>query len=110
MEADCRATLSSQTASAFWSVLVAPLYPIMSDILRFINVRRSFFVALFISDWLAFFIQDMGTVKGITKDLWGMVRALLSFFTRGRLIYKCFVVPNTRVMVVQRPNHSILGA
>ncbi|KAI0933574.1 hypothetical protein AcW1_005371 [Taiwanofungus camphoratus] len=79
-----------ETASAFWSVLVAPLYPIMSDILRFIN--------------------DMGTVKGITKDLWGMVRALLSFFTRGRLIYKCFVVPNTRVMVVQRPNHSILGA
>ncbi|KAI0927981.1 hypothetical protein AcW1_005371 [Taiwanofungus camphoratus] len=41
-----------ETASAFWSVLVAPLYPIMSDILRFIN--------------------DMGTVKGITKDLWGM--------------------------------------
>lgn len=28
-----------QTASAFWSVLVAPKYPLMKDVLEFINVR-----------------------------------------------------------------------
>ncbi|KAI9056943.1 DUF298-domain-containing protein [Trametes sanguinea] len=41
-----------ETASAFWSVLVAPKYPIMNDILKF--------------------IADKGTLKGVNKDLWNM--------------------------------------
>ncbi|OBZ75667.1 DCN1-like protein 4 [Grifola frondosa] len=42
-----------ETASAFWSVLVAPRYPIMSDILAFIN--------------------ETGKYKGVNKDLWSMM-------------------------------------
>ncbi|CDO68877.1 hypothetical protein BN946_scf185000.g20 [Trametes cinnabarina] len=41
-----------ETACAFWSVLVAPKYPIMNDILKF--------------------IADKGTYKGVNKDLWNM--------------------------------------
>jgi len=44
--------IDMETASAFWSVLVVPRYPIMSDILEFIN--------------------EKGTYKGVNKDLWGM--------------------------------------
>ncbi|KAH9857614.1 DUF298-domain-containing protein, partial [Lenzites betulinus] len=40
------------TASAFWTVLVAPKYPIMHDILKF--------------------IAEKGTYKGVNKDLWHM--------------------------------------
>ncbi|KAM5542606.1 hypothetical protein V8D89_003567 [Ganoderma adspersum] len=45
--------IDMDTASAFWSVLVAPKYPIMNDILEFIN--------------------EKGTYKGVNKDLWNMV-------------------------------------
>ncbi|PIL30541.1 hypothetical protein GSI_07241 [Ganoderma sinense ZZ0214-1] len=45
--------IDMDTASAFWSVLVAPKYPIMNDILAFIN--------------------EKGTYKGVNKDLWNMV-------------------------------------
>ncbi|KAI1784046.1 Cullin binding-domain-containing protein [Ganoderma leucocontextum] len=45
--------IDMDTASAFWSVLVAPKYPIMKDILEFIN--------------------EKGTYKGVNKDLWNMV-------------------------------------
>ncbi|KAI0329867.1 DUF298-domain-containing protein [Cubamyces sp. BRFM 1775] len=44
--------IDMDTASAFWSVLVAPKYPIMNDILKF--------------------IADKGTYKGVNKDLWNM--------------------------------------
>ncbi|RPD59194.1 DUF298-domain-containing protein [Lentinus tigrinus ALCF2SS1-7] len=45
--------IDMDTASAFWSVLVAPKYPIMKDILEFIN--------------------EKGSYKGVTKDLWSMM-------------------------------------
>ncbi|TFK80122.1 DUF298-domain-containing protein [Polyporus arcularius HHB13444] len=45
--------IDMDTASAFWSVLVAPKHPIMKDILEFIN--------------------EKGTYKGVTKDLWSMM-------------------------------------
>ncbi|EPQ58564.1 DUF298-domain-containing protein [Gloeophyllum trabeum ATCC 11539] len=41
-----------EMAVPFWSVLVVPKYPIMSDILEFIN--------------------EKGTFKGVNKDLWQM--------------------------------------
>ncbi|KAH9934960.1 Cullin binding-domain-containing protein [Fomitopsis serialis] len=44
--------IDMDTASAFWSVLLVPKHPLMSDILRFINER--------------------GTYKGVNKDLWSM--------------------------------------
>ncbi|KZT70207.1 DUF298-domain-containing protein [Daedalea quercina L-15889] len=44
--------IDMETASAFWSVLVVPKYPLMSDILQFIN--------------------EKGTYKGVNKDLWTM--------------------------------------
>ncbi|KAI8999043.1 DUF298-domain-containing protein [Trametes punicea] len=44
--------IDMDTASAFWSVLVAPRYPIMHDFLKFIS--------------------DKGTYKGVNKDLWNM--------------------------------------
>ncbi|KAI0668485.1 Cullin binding-domain-containing protein [Trametes maxima] len=44
--------IDMDTASAFWSVLVAPKYPIMKDILNF--------------------IAEKGTYKGVNKDLWNM--------------------------------------
>ncbi|KAH9890622.1 Cullin binding-domain-containing protein [Cubamyces lactineus] len=44
--------IDMDTASAFWSVLVAPKYPIMNDILKF--------------------IAEKGTYKGVNKDLWNM--------------------------------------
>ncbi|RDX52739.1 DUF298-domain-containing protein [Lentinus brumalis] len=45
--------IDMDTASAFWSVLVAPKHPIMKDILEFIS--------------------EKGTYKGVTKDLWSMM-------------------------------------
>ncbi|KAI0831711.1 Cullin binding-domain-containing protein [Trametes gibbosa] len=42
--------IDMETASAFWTVLIAPKYPIMNDILKFIA----------------------GTYKGVNKDLWHM--------------------------------------
>ncbi|KAH9948111.1 DUF298-domain-containing protein [Amylocystis lapponica] len=42
-----------ETATAFWSVLVVPRHSIMSDVLEFIN--------------------EKGTYKGVTKDLWNMM-------------------------------------
>ncbi|KAI0373272.1 DUF298-domain-containing protein [Pilatotrama ljubarskyi] len=44
--------IDMDTASAFWSVLVVPKYPIMNDILKF--------------------IAEKGTYKGVNKDLWNM--------------------------------------
>ncbi|EIW60775.1 DUF298-domain-containing protein [Trametes versicolor FP-101664 SS1] len=44
--------IDMDTANAFWSVLVVPRYPIMSDILAFIS--------------------EKGTYKGVNKDLWNM--------------------------------------
>ncbi|KAI0781378.1 Cullin binding-domain-containing protein [Trametes elegans] len=44
--------IDMDTASAFWSVLVAPKFPIMNDILKF--------------------IAEKGTYKGVNKDLWNM--------------------------------------
>ncbi|KAI0637424.1 Cullin binding-domain-containing protein [Trametes polyzona] len=44
--------IDMDTASAFWSVLVAPRYPLMNDILKF--------------------IAEKGTFKGVNKDLWTM--------------------------------------
>jgi len=41
-----------ETASAFWSVIVTPRYPLMSEILEFIN--------------------EKGTYKAVNKDLWSM--------------------------------------
>jgi len=45
--------IDMETAAAFWSVLVLPRYPIMQDILDFVN--------------------EKGTYKGVNKDLWLMV-------------------------------------
>ncbi|TFY57440.1 hypothetical protein EVJ58_g7019 [Rhodofomes roseus] len=44
--------IDMETASAFWSVLLVPKYPLMADILQFIN--------------------EKGTYKGANKDLWTM--------------------------------------
>ncbi|GBE82679.1 hypothetical protein SCP_0410640 [Sparassis crispa] len=45
--------IDMETASAFWSVLVVPQYPVMKEMLEFIN--------------------DKGTYKGVNKDLWSMI-------------------------------------
>ncbi|KAH7910629.1 DUF298-domain-containing protein [Hygrophoropsis aurantiaca] len=42
-----------ETAIAFWSVLLSPRYPIMSNIIEFLNAK--------------------GTYKGANKDLWSMM-------------------------------------
>ena len=34
-----------QTGAAFWSVLLVPQYPVMQEILNFINVRLSHFLS-----------------------------------------------------------------
>ncbi|KZT11591.1 DUF298-domain-containing protein [Laetiporus sulphureus 93-53] len=44
--------IDMETASAFWSVLIVPRYPLMSELLQFIN--------------------DKGTYRGVNKDLWNM--------------------------------------
>ncbi|KZT20286.1 DUF298-domain-containing protein [Neolentinus lepideus HHB14362 ss-1] len=44
--------IDMETATAFWSVLVVPKYPITAEILDFINAK--------------------GTFKGVNKDLWNM--------------------------------------
>ncbi|OCH85216.1 DUF298-domain-containing protein [Obba rivulosa] len=44
--------IDMETACAFWTVLVVPKYPLMSDILEFIS--------------------EKGTYKGVNKDLWSM--------------------------------------
>ncbi|EJD06082.1 DUF298-domain-containing protein [Fomitiporia mediterranea MF3/22] len=41
-------------ACAFWSVILAPTYPLMSEVIDFIN--------------------DRGTYKGVNKDLWTMMK------------------------------------
>jgi len=45
--------IEMETATAFWSVLLAPRYPIMNDVIDFINER--------------------GSYKGANKDLWNMM-------------------------------------
>ncbi|KAI0792819.1 Cullin binding-domain-containing protein [Abortiporus biennis] len=44
--------IDMETACAFWSVLVAPRYPLAQELLNFIN--------------------EKGTYKGVNKDLWSM--------------------------------------
>ncbi|KAG8687584.1 hypothetical protein FRC11_006962 [Ceratobasidium sp. 423] len=44
--------IDMETATAFWSVILAPKYPIAGELLEFITER--------------------GTYKAVTKDLWGM--------------------------------------
>ncbi|EKM55958.1 uncharacterized protein PHACADRAFT_256933 [Phanerochaete carnosa HHB-10118-sp] len=44
--------IDMETGSAFWSVLLAPQYPIMNEILAFVT--------------------EKGTYKGVNKDLWQM--------------------------------------
>ncbi|KZP32551.1 DUF298-domain-containing protein [Athelia psychrophila] len=44
---------TQQMATAFWSVLLVPRFPIMSDVIEFIN--------------------DKGSYKGANKDLWSMM-------------------------------------
>ncbi|KAJ3535444.1 hypothetical protein NM688_g6977 [Phlebia brevispora] len=46
--------IEMDTATAFWSVLLLPRYPLMQDILDFINEKKD-------------------TYKGVNKDLWLMV-------------------------------------
>jgi len=45
--------IEMETATAFWSVLLAPQYPIMEDVIEFIN--------------------EKGSYKGVNKDLWSMM-------------------------------------
>ncbi|KAH9484085.1 DCN1-like protein 4 [Psilocybe cubensis] len=45
--------LDSQTSMAFWTVLLAPKYPIMEDVIKFIT--------------------EKGTYKATNKDLWSMM-------------------------------------
>jgi len=45
--------IDMETATAFWSVLLVPQYPIMKDVIDFIN--------------------EKGTYKGANKDLWNMM-------------------------------------
>lgn len=45
--------IDMETATAFWSVLLSPQYPIMAEVIEFIN--------------------EKGTYKGVNKDLWGMM-------------------------------------
>ncbi|CAE6426738.1 unnamed protein product [Rhizoctonia solani] len=45
--------IDMETATAFWSVILAPKYPIAGELLDFIN--------------------EKGTYKAVTKDLWGMM-------------------------------------
>ncbi|CEL52272.1 DCN1-like protein 4 OS=Danio rerio GN=dcun1d4 PE=2 SV=2 [Rhizoctonia solani AG-1 IB] len=44
--------IDMETATAFWSVILAPKYPIAAELLKFID--------------------EKGTYKAVTKDLWGM--------------------------------------
>ncbi|KAL5511890.1 hypothetical protein ACEPAH_5108 [Sanghuangporus vaninii] len=45
--------IDMEYATAFWSVILAPRYPIMSEVVEFIN--------------------EKGTYKGVNKDLWTMM-------------------------------------
>ncbi|CAE6525404.1 unnamed protein product [Rhizoctonia solani] len=45
--------IDMETAAAFWSVILAPKYPIAGELLEFIT--------------------EKGTYKAVTKDLWGMM-------------------------------------
>ncbi|KAF7970662.1 hypothetical protein HWV62_44985 [Athelia sp. TMB] len=45
--------IEMETATAFWSVLLVPRYPIMADVIEFINEKSSY--------------------KGANKDLWSMM-------------------------------------
>jgi len=45
--------IDMETATAFWSVLLVPQYPIMEDVIEFIN--------------------EKGSYKGANKDLWSMM-------------------------------------
>ncbi|KAI0694154.1 DUF298-domain-containing protein [Cerioporus squamosus] len=64
--------IDMDTASAFWSVLVAPKYPLMKDILEFIAVcLHTLTYARIPPDESG--PQEKGTYKGVTKDLWSMM-------------------------------------
>lgn len=60
--------IDMETASAFWSVLLVPQYPLMSDLLEFIN--------------------EKGSYKGVNKDLWNMTREFCQSVNRDLSDYE----------------------
>ena len=67
-----------QTATAFWSVLLKRQYPIMADVIDYINVGC--LIELTTNDSahdLDF--QEKGSYKGANKDLWNMVSLVGTF-------------------------------
>jgi len=46
--------IDMETATAFWSVILVPRYPIMKDVIEFIN-------------------QEKSSLKGVHKDIWNMM-------------------------------------
>jgi DCN1-like protein 4/5 len=59
-----------QTAVAFWSVLLGPKYPLMKDVITFINVGPVQPVSF--AD-INPFLQEKGSYRAANKDLWNMV-------------------------------------
>ena len=77
-----------QTACAFWSVAVAPKYPIMQDIITFITVSVMVLPWAMQSESIS--LQEKGTYKAVTKDLWNMVRHVYTrHFLAHSKLHRC---------------------
>lgn len=59
-----------QTATAFWTVLLAPQYPIVTDIVEFVNVCG---YGSGVSTGADIAFKEKANYKGINKDVWSMV-------------------------------------
>ena len=62
-------------AAAFWQVLLGTQYPLINDLLEYITVCACL---LFLRiGGSAHFMQEKGTYKIVTKDVWAMVSCSL---------------------------------
>lgn len=57
---------------ALWSVLLAPRYPIITELIEFLSVS----VFLHVSSRRHDAQQESGSYKGANKDIWNMVDIL----------------------------------
>ena len=73
-----------ETACALWSVVLAPQFPLITEVTEFINVGCRARTLSFADTSRT--PQTTGTYKGVNKDLWSMVRARL-LLLRQRYAY-----------------------
>lgn len=57
---------------ALWSVLLAPRYPVVTELIEFLSVSVTFYVSSRCPNPQ----QESGTYKGANKDIWNMVDIL----------------------------------